>query len=308
MSVEHVVSRSVRDTAAVLDAVAGYVPGDPYTAPAPTRPYRDEVGADPGRLRIGFSVRAPGGQFPVDPECATAAREAARLLASLGHRVEEAHPAALDEADAGRAAVHVVSTWTARDLAYWSERTGKTIGPRDVEPMIWGIAEMGRAVSAVDYIRSVEQMQAYTRRMAAWWSEDGFDLLLTPTLIELPPPLGSFDATRDDPMHGFSRGSAFMSTLPFNMTGHRRSRSCHWADGLPVGVQLVARTAARTSRPDRGPAGGSASVRDDARRSAPDGSWTIAPSRRPPRSPERSARASSAAGTRWSSTSRASSG
>jgi amidase len=243
MSVEHVVSRSVRDTAAVLDAVAGYVPGDPYTAPVPARPYRDEVGAAPGRLRIGLAVRAPGDQFPVDPECATAAREAARLLASLGHHVEEAHPAALDDAEAGRAAVNVVSSWTARDLAYWSDRTGRTIGPRDVEPMVWGIAEMGRAVSAVEYIRSVEYMQAYTRRIAAWWADDGFDLLLTPTLIELPPPLGSFDPTKDDPMHGFARGGSFVAfTLPLNVTGQPAiSLPLHWSPtGLPVGVQLVA--------------------------------------------------------------------
>src|SRR5262245_40694234 len=243
MTVEHVVARSVRDTAAVLDAVAGYVPGDPYTAPPPSRPWRDEVGAAPGRLRVGLTVRAPAGQFPIDAECATAAREAARLLESLGHRVEESYPAALDDPDAGRAPVHVVTAWTARDLDDWSERTGRRIGPADVEPMIWGIAEMGRAVSAVEYIRAVEHMHAYTRRMAAWWAADGFDLLLTPTMIELPPPLGSFDATPGDPLHGFSRSAAFVAfTLPFNVTGQPAiSLPLHWsANGLPVGVQLVA--------------------------------------------------------------------
>ena len=243
MTVEHVVARSVRDTAAILDAVAGYLPGDPYTAPRPARPWREEVGAAPGRLRIGLTVRAPGAQFPVDPECATAAGEAARLLESLGHRVEEAYPAALDDPDAGGAAVQVVTAWTARDLDYWSERTGRKIGPDDVEPMIWSIAEMGRAVSAVEYIRSVEHMHAHTRRMATWWADDGFDLLLTPTMIELPPPLGSFDATPADPLHGFSRSASFVAfTLPFNVTGQPAvSLPLHWsAGGLPVGVQLVA--------------------------------------------------------------------
>ena len=242
MAVEHVVTRSVRDTAAILDAVAGYVPGDPYTAPPPARPFRAEVGADPGRLRIGLHTRAPGGQSDVDPDCVAAARETARLLESLGHRVEEGYPRALDDPEAGRASLAVVTTWTARDLAFWSERTGRTIGPRDVEPMIWGIAELGRGVSGVQYVRAVEEMQRFTRHMAGWWA-DGFDLLLTPTLVEPPPRLGEFDATPDDPLHGFSRGGAFVAfTLPFNVTGQPAiSLPLHWSRaGLPIGVQLVA--------------------------------------------------------------------
>src|SRR5438477_6162368 len=166
MAIEHVVTRSVRDTAAILDAVSGYAAGDPYTAPPPTRSFRAEVGAAPGGLRIGVHTRAPGGQFDVHPDCVAAAREAARLLESLGHRVEEAYPPALDDPEAARAALAVVTTWTARDLAYWSERTGRTIGPRDVEPMVWGIAELGRAVSGLEYVRAVEYMQRFTRRMA----------------------------------------------------------------------------------------------------------------------------------------------
>src|SRR2546427_2545055 len=104
LSVEHVVARSVRDTAAVLDAVAGYLPGDPYTAPPPARPFRDEAGGPPGRLRVGLLVKAPAGQAEVHPECATAARETARLLESLGHRVEGSFPVPLAEDEGGRAA------------------------------------------------------------------------------------------------------------------------------------------------------------------------------------------------------------
>jgi amidase len=242
LSAEHVVSRSVRDTAAVLDAVAGYVPGDPYTAPPPARPYRDEVGAPPGRLRIGLLARAPGGDRPVHPECVAAVRDAARLLASLGHVVEESHPEALADHEASRAALVVITTGTARDLDFWSERTGTKIGPDDVEPLTWGIAEMGRQNTGVAYLRAVETLHALTRRVVSWW-RDGFDLLLTPTLPELPPPLGDFDPTPGDPLHGFTRGGAFVTfTMPFNMTGQPAiSLPLHWStDGLPVGVQLVA--------------------------------------------------------------------
>ena len=113
------------------------------------------------------------------PACVAAAQETARLLESLGHRVEEAWPGGLDDQGAVQATIRIISSWTARDLAYWSERTGHLIAPDDVEPMVWGIAEIGRSVSAVEYIHAVEYVQLYARYVASWWTE-GFDLLLTP--------------------------------------------------------------------------------------------------------------------------------
>ena len=239
LAIEHCVARSVRDTAAVLDAVAGWLPGDPYAAPGPARPYRDEIGADPGRLRIGLMTT---GVASVDPECAAGAEAAGRLLASLGHAVEVAHPEALHDPETMRAAVAVVTSWTARDLDYWSERTGRPIGADDVEPLSWALAEMGRRVSAVEYVRAVEALQRATRRLAAWWAS-GWDLLLTPTLPELPPPLGQFAARPGEPLRGFARGGAFVAfTMPWNISGQPAiSLPLHWsAGGLPVGVQLVA--------------------------------------------------------------------
>jgi amidase len=239
---EHVLTRSVRDTAAILDATAGAMPGDPHIAPPPVRPFRDEVGRAPGRLRIGLLRHAPGNALVVHPECVTAVDEAARVLASLGHDVEEAHPPALNDDEFSYNFGAVVTCWTARDLEYWGAQTGRQIGAADVEPYTWFLAEMGRALTASAYIAATLWLEAYTRRVVGWW-EGGFDLLLTPTLAELPVPLGWLTSTREDPTRAFLRSTPLVIfTAPFNVTGQPAiSLPLHWsAAGLPVGVQLVA--------------------------------------------------------------------
>jgi amidase len=239
---EHVLTRTVRDTAAILDSVAGPMPGDPYSAPPPARHFREEVGAPPGSLRVGLLSRAPGGSLAVHPECVRAAERTARLLEELGHRVEQSFPPALDDPRGVFAIVTLVETWTARDVDLWSERTGAAIGPEDVEPYTWTLVERGRAVSAREYIGAVQALERWAHGISSWW-EEGFDLLLTPTLAELPPPLGEFVPVAGEPLRPLARGGRMVAfTAPFNATGQPAiSLPLHWtSESLPVGVQLVA--------------------------------------------------------------------
>jgi amidase len=241
-SCELVVSRTVRDTAAALDAAQGAMPGDPYAAAPPLHPYCSEVGADPGRLRIGLLAGAPREGVRVDPECAEAARRAALALEGLGHRVEEAHPEAYEDVGCGRAYVTVVSCNVARALDAVGEKLGRTLTPDDVEPMTWAIAGIGRATPVAQFLAMLEWVHRFGRRMAAWW-ESGFDLLLTPTTAEPPPRLGEFDAPADVPLKPFLRAAPFGAfTFPINLTGQPAiSLPVHWTPaGLPVGAMLTA--------------------------------------------------------------------
>jgi amidase len=234
---EHVLVRSVRDSARVLDAVCGPGPGDPYTAPAPIRPYADEVGADPGPLRIGFRTARPDGSQP-DPECVVAVESTAKLLEELGHAVQPVPMAPFEEPDTGFLAIFASSI--ARDLERWSARTGVTITPADVEPWNGFCAERGAAVTALEYHAAIETAQSWSRRMGAWWAE-GNDVLVTPTMGELPPPLGHL-ASDVEVTELMGRMGAFAAyTGPFNVTGQpAMSLPLHWsAEGLPVGVQFV---------------------------------------------------------------------
>jgi amidase len=239
--VEHVVTRSVRDSAAILDAVCGPMPGDPYFAPPPARPFRDEVGAPGARLRVGLLTKSPHPEVTTHAECVRAAGEAARALESLGHRVEEAHPAALEDPGLFEHAGRITLASVARDLEAWGERIGRPLRPGDVEPYTWTLGEIGREISAQQYLESVERIHAISRRAAEWWS--AWDLLLTPTLPEPPPRLGSFRAPQGNPFFPGQRAVAFCSfTMPFNFTGQPAiSLPLHWSgEGLPIGVQLVA--------------------------------------------------------------------
>ncbi len=240
LTVELVVSRSVRDTAAILDAVHGPAPGDPYVAPPPERPYVDELDADPGRLRIGFITQPIAEETP-QPVVIDAARDTGELLESLGHEVEEVDLSAFAQIDVVPTFMVRWAAGQAAAIAQISTVIGREIGPDDVEPLTWALAEMGRGVNGADYLAAVGQHQLLSRMVAAL--HDTYDLLLTPTLGEVPPPLGTFDDSGPDPLDAIRRaGLTAAFTATYNVTGQPAiSLPLHWSDeGLPMGTQLAA--------------------------------------------------------------------
>ena len=240
LTIDHAVTRSVRDSAALLDATAGPEAGDPYWAPPPARPYAEEVGADPGSLRIAFATRTPTGG-PLHEDCVAAVRDAAALCEELGHRVSEGSPPINGEQleDA------FIAMWEAgvtSGIDGAAQLLGKTPSPDQFEPLTWALYERGQQVSASRYLNAVTALQLMARGVAGWFQ--GYDLWLTPTLGQPPLPLGSFDASDDDPAAGFERAKEFVPFTPLqNATGQPgMSVPLFWnAEGLPVGVHFVAR-------------------------------------------------------------------
>jgi amidase len=240
VAVEHVLTRSVRDSAAVLDATAGRVPGDPYAAAPPARPFVSEVGTDPGRLRIGVLGRLPNGP-DLNPECLSAVHSTATFLSSLGHDVEESWPEALADVEVGDDFMVLWCVIAAASLEGLSRATGAKICEDDVEPATWALASRGSDFPATALVNARERLSANGRRQAAWWNR--FDVLLTPVMPQLPPRIGELTPSRDAPLVNFARQLTIATyTMPFNATGQPAISvpSGISASGLPIGVQLVA--------------------------------------------------------------------
>jgi amidase len=241
LSVELCVSRTVRDTATLLDAVRGPGVGDTVIAPAPTRSYVDELDAAPGRLRIGLLDHHPQGGA-VAPECAAAAQSVATLLESLGHSVEQAWPKALEDTSLR---MHFATLWSTNmgvGLRRIEEQIGRPLAADEFEPVNRVQAEIAAHFTAVDYALAFSAATHFRRSLQAWWA-DGWDLLLTPTVAELPLPLGTIRDDPDNPLAAMERSFQFIPfTPPFNMSGQPAINvPVVWTEaGLPVGVQLVA--------------------------------------------------------------------
>lgn len=235
-SVQHAVTRSVRDSAALLDAVCAPEPGDPYFLPAPDKPFASEVGREPGRLRVGL---IPGGMVHpvVDPDCEAAVLDAARLCAELGHDVHEVRIVADMEA-MSRAAGDVIAASIANLLDVEAERRGRPLEETDVELLTYAMYRRGKALGAGQYVRALGQLHAFGRSMAEAFRT--CDVLLSSTLGQPPVPVGWLT---EEPRAYAERLFAFMpNTQPFNNSGQpAMSVPLFWNEaGLPIGVQFAA--------------------------------------------------------------------
>jgi len=238
---EHALTRTVRDSAVLLDATAGPDIGDPYPAPTPARPFAMEVGAHPGRLRIANTSRTPEG-VAAHPDCVVALEDASALLTDLGHELVEAElPGLTPEVGESIGTVFMATTdWIVR---YWVDRMGREPGPDDLEPLTRAYREQGRSISGGRFLQAVETCQRFGRTVARFLT--GVDVWLTPTMSSPPPPIGEITSTDDDPWRAARNGG---STVAFagvvaNITGNPAMSVplCWNADGLPIGVHVLGR-------------------------------------------------------------------
>jgi amidase len=241
LGIDGVLTRTVADTAAILDVLAGYEPGDCTWASSPSEPFAATAGRDPGRLRIAATTLSPVADATVDPIAARAVADAAELLRSLGHTVEEVDPPwllpGLSELFGAVFSIHISLL-----IAYSGTIGGREPAAADMEPMSWAIYSMVEHLNAVQGVAATVQLQAFARQLVAFL--EPYDALLTPALAERPLPLGTLDTAAPDPMATFTRSGLFTPFTPvFNASGQPGISLplFHGEDGLPLAVQLVGR-------------------------------------------------------------------
>ena len=226
------IARSVADAAALLDVMSGYEVGDPYWAPPPERPFADEVGVDPGALRIGFTL-VGGNETPVEDEVAEATRDTASLLESLGHEVEEFEP----NWNEPELTLHFITIWQSGCCYYAG------LDPQTLEPLNRVLAEQAAQTTMETYVQARIQVEAYARRVVALWTD--YDVILTPTIPMTPRPVGWIFEEEDPWMQLVRAGMVVPFSVGANITGQPAvSVPLHWSEaGLPIGSQLQGRPA-----------------------------------------------------------------
>ncbi len=241
MATAHAVTRSVRDSAALLDATCGIEPGSRYSAPPPPGgSFLRELDRAPGTLRIALMLTAPTGTA-IDAECIAAARASARLCESLGHHVEEAAPA-LDAQALSDGFLAVIVTSVAQALREWGAERGKPVSPEELETVTWIYAEQGRTAGGLAIADGNTAFQVAATAVAEFQSR--YDVLLSPTLARVPAKLGTLGLS---PVDLTAWGREMSSYSPFtalaNMTGQpSMSVPLHWTPaGLPIGTMFTGR-------------------------------------------------------------------
>jgi amidase len=241
---EHVVTRSVRDSAAVLDLLVGMQPGDPYTAPPQLTPYTAELTAPARKLRIAYATRhltTEGSLVESHPDCVAAVAHAATLLESLGHTVEHAEIDAIRDPGWVPNFLMIWAVGVTQKIDWCSSVIGRSIESHEVESLTWALSEVGRMINGAGYANAWDWIKVASRRVAAFF--ETYDLWLTPTVTSPPMPLGTFRSPPDDPLAGIFRAGDFAPfTAVFNATGQPACSVPLYrnAAGLPIGVQLAA--------------------------------------------------------------------
>jgi amidase len=223
----------------MLDLLAGYEPGDATWAPPPPEPFAAQAVREPGRLRVAMTTISPVAA-PVDPACAAAVQEAAALLASLGHQIEEATPPGWEDERVLPLFMALWGAMVAGGVRWGATIAGREPTPDDIEPLTWAFYQRGMAQSAPAYAGVMAQLQAYARRLVAFFAD--YDVFLLPSLGQRPLRVGQLDTCGADPLAEFDKGRDFTPfTAVWNVTGQPAISLplFQGEDGLPLGVQLV---------------------------------------------------------------------
>ncbi len=244
---EHAITQTVRDSAALLDLTSGPDLGAPYYAPPKQRPFLEEVGRDPGRLKIGFLTSIPEGwslETQLHPDCERAVRDAASLCEHLGHFLQEIVPQDLSYPNLFKRFGVLLSCLAGRFIAYWEAELGKRLTEDHLEPQTWITYQAGLKRTGADYLGALEDIQRFARKLSNWYVQGGYDLILSPTIGIPPVKLGSFRPVSEDPMNWARMANLFCAfTYVYNLTGQpAMSVPLFWnQDNVPIGIQFAGR-------------------------------------------------------------------